>query len=83
MAQPRNGSLIDLVALTNGAVGEANGTLKRTLEAIRQHLGMQVAYISEFKDDCIVLREVDAPGLEGVVKPGASRPADGSYCKRG
>jgi EAL domain-containing protein (putative c-di-GMP-specific phosphodiesterase class I) len=80
-SMPRKESLIDLIALTNGVAGETNGTLKRTLEAMRRHLGMQVAYVSEFKDDCIVLREVDAPGLEAVVKPGVSRPADSSYCK--
>jgi EAL domain-containing protein (putative c-di-GMP-specific phosphodiesterase class I) len=74
-------SLIDLVALATAQAKEPNGALKRTLEAVRQHLGMQVAYVSEFTADRIVFREVDAPGLEALIKVGDSHPLDDVYCR--
>ena len=74
-------SLIDLVALAEAQGKEPAGALKRTLEAVRQHLGMQVAYVSEFVGDRTVFREVDAPGLEALVKVGDSHSLDEVYCR--
>ena len=48
---------------------------------MRRHLGMEVAYVSEFVGDESVFRHVDAPGLEAVVKPGDSRPLDDVFCR--
>jgi EAL domain-containing protein (putative c-di-GMP-specific phosphodiesterase class I) len=81
MSAQDNRRLIDLIALTNGVVHEPNGTLKRTLEAVRQHLGMNVAYVSEFSKGRTVFREVDAPGLESLVKVGDSQSLDDVYCR--
>ncbi|WP_291865085.1 EAL domain-containing protein [Bradyrhizobium sp.] len=81
MAEQGSDSLIDLVAFTQAMAREPNGALKRTLEAVRQHLGMQVAYVSEFSRDRTVFREVDAPGLEAVIKVGDSRSLDDVYCR--
>jgi EAL domain-containing protein (putative c-di-GMP-specific phosphodiesterase class I) len=80
MAERGKESLIDLVAFAKDVATEPNSTLKRTLQAIRIHLGMQVAYVSEFTDGRTVLREVDAPGLETLVKVGDSRSLDDVYC---
>lgn len=74
-------SLIDLVAFAEAGAKEPAGSLKRTLEAVRQHLGMQVAYVSEFTDNRTVFREVDAPGLEALVKVGDSHSLDDVYCR--
>src|ERR1700712_938496 len=71
MAGSGKASLIDLVAFTEGRAKEPSGALKRTLEAVRQHLGMQVAYVSEFAGSRTVMREVDAPGLEELVEVGS------------
>jgi EAL domain-containing protein (putative c-di-GMP-specific phosphodiesterase class I) len=59
----------------------ADNPAKITLEAIRKHLGMEVAYISEFVGDRSVFIEVDAPGLEALIKPGDSRSLDEVYCR--
>ncbi len=62
----------------------ANGTDKvalRALQAVRAHLGMEVAYVSEFVGDQSVFREVDAPGLEQMIKPGDSQSLDDVYCR--
>jgi EAL domain-containing protein (putative c-di-GMP-specific phosphodiesterase class I) len=66
------------------AMGQAaphDGMVKRSLQAIRVHLGMEVAYVSEFVGDRAVFREVDAPGLEAMVKVGDSHALDDVYCR--
>ncbi|SJZ85725.1 sensor domain-containing phosphodiesterase [Consotaella salsifontis] len=52
-----------------------------TLRAIREHLGMEVAYVSEFVGERSVLRAVDAPGFEAVAQTGASFSLDDVYCR--
>ena len=42
---------------------------------------MEVAYVSEFKDDTSLFKAVDAPGLEEVIKPGDSQPLDDIFCR--
>ncbi|MFQ3788981.1 EAL domain-containing protein [Halomonas sp. A29] len=60
----------------------AERTLLEILHALRTHLGMEVAFISEFKDGKRFFRfvdeEADAPHLE----VGASDPLGESYCQR-
>lgn len=51
------------------------------LASIRRHLGMAVAYVSEFDGDRSVFRLVDAPGLEGLIKPGDTHSLDDIYCR--
>jgi EAL domain-containing protein (putative c-di-GMP-specific phosphodiesterase class I) len=81
MAGQGKDSLIDLVAFTESVSRQPHSTLKRTLEAVRQHLGMQVAYVSEFTGAQTVFREVDAPGLEALLKVGDSHSLDDVYCR--
>ena len=64
--------------------GQANAspeTIDSALRAIREHLGMPIAYLSEFVDNQSVFRHVDAPGLEALIKPGDSRSLEEVYCK--
>lgn len=53
----------------------------RALKAVRAHLGMEVAYVSEFMGDRTVFREVDAPGLEALIKVGDSQSLNDVYCR--
>ncbi|HWG05286.1 MAG TPA: EAL domain-containing protein [Beijerinckiaceae bacterium] len=55
--------------------------IRLALAAIRKHLGMEVAYISEFVENRSVFREVDAPGLEAMIKVGDSHSLDDVYCR--
>lgn len=71
----------DIKGLTSALDDSAEYSLRRALEAVRVHLGMQVAYVSEFVGDRSVFREVDAPGYEQVIKPGDSMPLDYVYCR--
>ena len=56
--------------------------LERGLSAIRRHLGMEVAFISQFVDGRRVFRHVDADSPEVPVQVGASDPLEESYCQR-
>ncbi|MES2710407.1 MAG: EAL domain-containing protein [Pseudomonadota bacterium] len=51
------------------------------LSSLRKHLGMAVAYVSEFQENELVFRDVDAPGLEALIKPGDRRSLDDAYCR--
>jgi EAL domain-containing protein (putative c-di-GMP-specific phosphodiesterase class I) len=59
----------------------SNDVVKRFLQAIRVHLGMDVAYVSEFVGNQSVFRKIDAPGLEGAIKAGDSQSLDDIYCR--
>jgi len=65
--------------LTERPVERSN--IGHALSSLRKHLGMAVAYVSEFQGDETVFREVDAPGLEAVIKPGDRRSLDDVYCR--
>jgi EAL domain-containing protein (putative c-di-GMP-specific phosphodiesterase class I) len=81
MPTSKDDDLSRLLAETLRRDPRASGMVKRSLQVMRRHLGLQVAYVSEFVDDLSVFREVDAPGLEALIKPGDSRPLDEVYCR--
>jgi EAL domain-containing protein (putative c-di-GMP-specific phosphodiesterase class I) len=63
-----------------GLQGLGGGSIRHQLAAVRRHLGMEVAYVSEFVAGRSVFREVDAPGLAALIKPGDSRSLEDVYC---
>jgi EAL domain-containing protein (putative c-di-GMP-specific phosphodiesterase class I) len=56
--------------------------LPDVLHAVRVHLGMDVAFISEFSGGRRIFRYVDAAFDKQYVQVGASDPLDNSYCQR-
>ncbi len=60
---------------------ESPEAIKGALQAIREHLGMEIAYISEFVDNQSIFREVDAPGLDHLIKVGDAHSLDDVYCR--
>ena len=60
--------------------GASPASISVALGSIRQHLGMEIAYISQFVGDRSFFREVDAPGLEHLIKPGDSLALSDVYC---
>jgi EAL domain-containing protein (putative c-di-GMP-specific phosphodiesterase class I) len=66
-------------ALGDGAT-TGQDVIQDALVTIRNHLGMEVAYFSEFVDGRAVFRRVDAPGLEHLIKIGDSQSLDDVYC---
>jgi len=75
-----NDPLYGLIASMSQAAPQ-DGMVKRSLQAIRTHLDMEVAYVSEFVGDHIEFREIDAPGLEDAVKVGDQRSINEVYCR--
>jgi EAL domain-containing protein (putative c-di-GMP-specific phosphodiesterase class I) len=63
------------------AVPVAGDIVDTALETVRRHLGMDVAYLSEFNGDDLVFRAVSAPGFEALIKPGDMWPLDQVYCR--
>lgn len=57
-------------------------SLDRMLHAIRRHMGMDVAFISEFKDGRRFFRQVEIGESTLAIKPGDSDPLEESYCLR-
>ncbi len=55
--------------------------IQKALSTVRKHLGMEIAYLSEFVDGRSVFRAVDAPGLEHLIKPGDSKDLRDVYCQ--
>ncbi len=50
------------------------------LKAVRTHLDMDLAFISEFADGRRIFRDVDARAGSPTVKTGDSDPLDEAYC---
>lgn len=57
-------------------------TLQDMLHAIREHLGMDVAFVSEFTVGRRVFRQVDSTYPNQPVKVNGSDPLEESYCQR-
>ena len=70
-----------LNTILNRMDGPQAGSIGRALASVRKHLGMEVAYVSEFVGDRSVFREVDAPGLEALIRVGDSFSLDDVYCR--
>lgn len=56
--------------------------LNEVLHAIRTHLGMEVAFISEFEAERRIFRFVDEEQAVPLLEVGTSGPLDESYCQR-
>lgn len=57
-------------------------TLQDMLHAIREHLGMDVAFVSQFTRGRRVFRVVDSTYFDPPVKVNGSDPMEESYCQR-
>jgi EAL domain-containing protein (putative c-di-GMP-specific phosphodiesterase class I) len=54
--------------------------IRRTLRAVREHLGLDVAFVSQFVDDRRVFLHVDTGAHGARLEVGTSGPLEGSYC---
>ncbi len=75
-------SKILLEGIRSGSDEAKHKSLPQMLSAIRQHLKMDVAFISEFENGRRTFREVDPASPDNPVQPGASDPLEESYCQR-
>lgn len=71
-----------LVADPVGTGGSARQVSTKALRAIRAHLGMDVAFVSEFRGDSRRFRYVDSAVDDCPVRAGDGGPLQESYCQR-
>lgn len=65
------------------SVSESTDKLfQEVVQAIRLHLGMEVAFLSEFKDGQRVFRIVDHDAAAPFIQVGDASPLTSSYCQR-
>ncbi|MDB5798089.1 MAG: hypothetical protein JWP36_1991 [Paucimonas sp.] len=74
---------MDFAEIVSGTIdGRYDATaLPDILSAVRKHLRMDIAFMSEFTDGRRVFRNVDAAG-DAPIKVGGSDPLEDSYCQR-
>jgi GAF domain-containing protein len=58
-----------------------HAAIQRSLETVRETLGMEVASLSESVDSRAIFRAVSAPGLEAMIQPSQSMDLREVYCK--
>ena len=75
-------ALSSLFTNTKEVTGSLNQLLPQFLRAARSHLGMDVAFLSEFRDGNRVFRHVESKIHDQPVLVGGSDPLEDSYCQR-
>jgi len=81
MSSPLLAAAAGLAGVPSSAL-HAHPSLERLLQAIRKHMGMDVAFISEFKDGRRFFRQIEIGDSTLAIKPGDSDPLEESYCQR-
>lgn len=61
---------------------EIDEIVSEAVRSVRQLLGMQVAFVSEFRNGARIFRNIDAEAGFSLVQVGAWDPLDESYCQR-
>lgn len=74
-------TLADLIREA-GAGEPAWQRLQRSIQAVRRHLDMDVAFVSQFADGRRWFRAVDAADPGGLVQVGGSDPLEETFCQR-
>lgn len=60
---------------------DALSAIQTALDTVRETLGMEVAYLSEFMNERAIFRAVSAPGLEAMIQRSQSMDLREVYCK--
>ncbi len=81
MADDTSDNAARLLVATQTAGMVADDVIDSSLDFVRTHLGMEVAYLSEFVGEDLVFRAVSAPGFEDMVAAGGRMPLDAVYCR--
>lgn len=77
-----NSLLLDVVNDARRTDGTVKQFLLKALRAVRSHLGMDVAFISEFAEGRRIFRCVDSRLQRQLLREGDGNPLEESYCQR-
>ncbi len=72
--------LANLISLRPQGVSDSS-YIDRVLKALRTHLGLDVAFVAQFRTDDRVFTHVDADG-QAPINPGDTLPPEAGYCQR-
>ena len=78
--------MLNITLVANDMAGEGMSesevgvVVERLLRAVREHLGLEVAFVGEVADGRRTFRFVDSGDEPDIVWPGASDPSEASYC---
>ncbi len=83
IAANSNNNLRRVIEIAPTSLGQPQGnSVPDILHAVREHLKMEVAFVSEFTQGQRVFRYVDSSWSKSPVKVGAGGPLEESYCQR-
>lgn len=74
--------LVQFVARTASHKLDIITFMQESLRSIRKHLGMDIAFVSQFVDGQRFFRAIDAEDGQAPIVVGGSDPLDESYCQR-
>lgn len=78
-----NNDLRRVIELAPSNIGQPHGnSVPDILHAVREHLKMEVAFVSEFTQGQRMFRYVDSSWAKSPVQVGAGGPLEESYCQR-
>ncbi|WP_024545922.1 EAL domain-containing protein [Picosynechococcus sp. NKBG15041c] len=66
----------------NAADKSSHEQIQKTLQTIRAHLGLEVAFLAEFTEGQRVFRYVDSSHPQSPIRVGGADPLEESYCQR-
>ena len=78
---PKRSPAHRMLEVLNVDARNADDIVTSSLQFVRKHLEMEVAYLSEFQGDDFIFRAVSAPGFEDLVQVGGTMPLDLVYCR--
>ncbi len=70
------------LATSDSLLAAAFQGIERAIRCVRIHLGMDVAFVSEFRDDHRVFRNVDADDAQAPINPGDRLSLQEGYCQQ-
>lgn len=72
----------ELTVLTHSSSKRPSDVVQRILALAREHLGMDVAFISEFAEGEQVYRQIEGDGRSFGFREGGSIALEGTFCRR-
>lgn len=82
MATTAPGAMVKFLERATGKEQDVDDFLQTALQSIRTHLGMDVAFISEFSKGRRVFRYIDSADPNPPIVVGGSDPLEESFCQR-